>query len=98
MAGHLGARQVTEENLYVARTDEVRGLIMVMGAVPGSKGGYVRVRDAEKRALPINAPYPARTAGLEADLDDAGGKKDEKDAAVESGGGATADADEGVKA
>ena len=98
MAGHMGARQVTEENLYVARTDEVRGLIMVMGAVPGSKGGYVRVRDAEKRALPINAPYPARTAGLEADSGDAGGKKNEKDAAVGSGGGATADADEGVKA
>ena len=98
MAGQMGARQVTEENLYVARTDESRGLIMVMGAVPGPKGGYVRVRDAEKRALPPDAPYPARTGGLEVDSDDAGGKKDEKDAAVVSDDGATADSNEGEKA
>ena len=59
MAGHMGARQVTEQNLYVVRTDTERGLILVMGAVPGPKGGYVKVRDAEKRVLPSGAPYPA---------------------------------------
>ena len=59
MAGHMGARQVTEQNLYVVRTDAVRSLILVMGAVPGPKGGYVKVSDAEKRALPSSAPYPA---------------------------------------
>ena len=59
MAGQLGARQVTEQNLYVVRTDEDRGLIMVMGAVPGPKGGCVKVRDSQKHALPPAAPYPA---------------------------------------
>ena len=59
MAGHMGARQVTEQNLYVVRTDTERGLILVMGAVPGPKGGYVKVSDAEKRAVPSGAPYPA---------------------------------------
>ena len=94
----MGARQVTEENLYVARTDEARGLIMVMGAVPGPKGGYVRVRDAEKRALPPDAPYPARAGDVEVDSDDSDKKKDEKDAAVVSDDGAIADSNEGDKA
>lgn len=66
MAGHMGARQVTEQNLYVVRTDKTRGLLMVMGAVPGPKGGYVKVRDAQKRALPSTAPYPAGLKGSEA--------------------------------
>ena len=65
MAGQMGARQVTEQNLYVVRTDTDRGLILVMGAVPGPKGGYVKVRDAEKRALPPRAPYPACLKGSE---------------------------------
>ena len=65
MAGHMGARQVTEQNLYVVRTDKTRGLLMVMGAVPGPKGGYVKVRDAQKRALPSIAPYPAGLKGSE---------------------------------
>ena len=98
MAGQMGARRVTEENLYVARTDEARGLIMVMGAVPGPKGGYVRVRDAEKRALPPEAPYPAQAGGVEEDSKDADGKKDGKDAAVVSDDGAAADSNEGAKA
>ena len=66
MAGHMGARQVTEQNLYVVRTDKTRGLLMVMGAVPGPKGGYVKVRDAQKRALPSIAPYPAGLKGSDA--------------------------------
>jgi large subunit ribosomal protein L3 len=59
MAGHLGAVQVTEQNLYVVKSDAERGLILVMGGVPGPKGGYVRVVDAVKRALPAAAPVPA---------------------------------------
>ena len=66
MAGQMGARQVTEQNLYVVRTDKTRGLLMVMGAVPGPKGGYVKVRDAQKRALPSIAPYPAGLKGSDA--------------------------------
>jgi large subunit ribosomal protein L3 len=58
MAGHLGAETVTTQNLTVVRVDVERGLIMVKGAVPGSEGSYVRVRDAVKRALPKEAPIP----------------------------------------
>jgi large subunit ribosomal protein L3 len=59
MAGHMGAERVTEQNLYVIGTDEERGLIMVMGGVPGPKGGYVRVSDAKKKVPPAAAPLPA---------------------------------------
>ena len=46
MAGHMGAERVTTQNLVVVKTDPARGLVMVRGAVPGSKGGWVLVRDA----------------------------------------------------
>ncbi len=59
MAGHLGAERVTTQNLEVVRTDADRGLIMVKGAVPGSKGGWVTVRDAVKKPLPEGAVFPA---------------------------------------
>src|SRR6476661_5349690 len=59
MAGHLGVERVTTLNLEVAAVDAERGLLMIKGAVPGSKGGYVLVRDAVKRARPKDAPYPA---------------------------------------
>jgi large subunit ribosomal protein L3 len=58
MAGHMGARRVTAQNLEVVGIDPGRGLILVKGAVPGARGGYVRVTDAVKRALPQDAPYP----------------------------------------
>jgi large subunit ribosomal protein L3 len=59
MAGHMGAARVTTQNLQVVRTDADRGLIMVKGAVPGSKGGWVTVKDAVKKPFPENAPLPA---------------------------------------
>ena len=59
MAGHLGAVRVTTQNLQVVRTDADRGLIMVKGAVPGSKGGWVTVKDAVKKAAPAGIPLPA---------------------------------------
>jgi len=49
MHGHYGVDNVTTQNLEVARVDVERGLIMIKGAVPGSKGGWVMVRDAVKR-------------------------------------------------
>jgi large subunit ribosomal protein L3 len=49
---------VTTQNLEVVKTDPARGLLMVKGAVPGSKGGWVLVRDAVKRPLPAEAPKP----------------------------------------
>ncbi len=59
MAGHMGAAKITTQNLQVVRTDEDRGLIMVKGAVPGSKGGWVTIKDAVKKPTPENTVYPA---------------------------------------
>jgi large subunit ribosomal protein L3 len=59
MAGHMGDERVTVQNLRVVSTDPERGLIVVQGAVPGSKGKYVLVSDAKKRPLPKEAPLPA---------------------------------------
>ncbi len=59
MAGHMGAVRVTTQNLQVVRTDADRGLIMVKGAVPGSKGGWVTIKDAVKKAAFAGAPRPA---------------------------------------
>lgn len=58
MAGHMGAERVTTQNLEVVATDADRGLILVRGAVPGSKSGWVMVRDAVKRSLPEDVPFP----------------------------------------
>ena len=59
MAGHMGDVRVTTQNLEVVSTDADRGLILVRGAVPGSKGAWIYVRDAVKAPLPDNAPKPA---------------------------------------
>jgi large subunit ribosomal protein L3 len=59
MAGHMGAAKVTTQNLQVVRTDADRGLIMIKGAVPGSKGGWVTIKDAVKKPFPENAILPA---------------------------------------
>ena len=59
MAGHMGARNRTQQNLEVVRTDADRGLIFVKGSVPGHKGGWLLVKDAVKVARPDAAPYPA---------------------------------------
>ena len=58
MAGHMGDVRVTTQNPKVVKTDVARGLIMVSGAVPGAKGGWIYVRDAVKRALPEGVPMP----------------------------------------
>ena len=58
MHGHYGVDNVTTQNLEVAKVDVERGLIMVRGAVPGSKGGWVMVRDAVKRPHK-DTPKPA---------------------------------------
>ena len=59
MAGHMGDVRVTTQNLTVVKTDIERGLVMVKGAVPGAKGGWVLLRDAVKRPLPADVPLPA---------------------------------------
>jgi len=58
MAGHMGSTRVTTQNLEVVTTDVNRGLIMLRGAVPGSKGGWVLMRDAVKGKLPEGVPFP----------------------------------------
>lgn len=62
MAGHLGVERITTQNLEIVEIDEARNLLLVKGAVPGVDNAYVQVRDAEKRARPANAPYPAVSA------------------------------------
>lgn len=65
MAGHLGAVRVTTQNLQVVRTDADRGLIMVKGSVPGSKGGWVTIKDAVKKPTAENTIYPAALRSAE---------------------------------
>ena len=58
MAGHMGDRRVTTQNLRVVKTDVDRGLIMIEGAVPGAKGGWIQIRDAVKHPAPKGAVTP----------------------------------------
>jgi len=58
MAGHMGSTRVTTQNLKVVKTDVDRGLILIEGAVPGSKGGWILIKDAVKRSLPDGVPMP----------------------------------------
>ena len=63
MAGQMGSVRVTTQNLEIVDVDDERGLILVRGAIPGSKGGFVRITDAVKAARPEGLPYPAATKG-----------------------------------
>ena len=60
MPGHLGVERVTTLNLRVVQTDVERGLLLIEGAVPGAKGGWITVRDAVKKSLPKDAPQPGK--------------------------------------
>jgi large subunit ribosomal protein L3 len=69
MHGHYGTDNITTQNLEVAKVDVERGLIMIRGAVPGSKGGWVMVRDAVKRPhkdVPMPASVKKRTSAAPA--------------------------------
>jgi len=59
MAGHMGARNRTQQNLEVVRTDPIRGLLFIKGSVPGHKGSWLTVSDAVKLPRNESAPYPA---------------------------------------
>jgi len=72
MAGHLGVERITTLNLEVAAVDADKGLLMIKGAVPGAKDGYVLVRDAIKRARPAEAAYPAALIASAAETPAAG--------------------------
>ena len=58
MAGHMGATKITVQNLRVVSVNEQDNILIVHGAVPGPENSYLLVRDAKKRALPAEAPYP----------------------------------------
>ena len=76
MAGHMGAKNRTQQNLEVVRTDAVRGLLFIKGSVPGSKGGWLQVHDAVKLPRHESAPYPAglidKAAEIETEIAPAG--------------------------
>jgi len=63
MAGHMGDRQRTQQNLEIVRTDADRGLLFVKGSVPGAKNGWLLVRDAVKLPMPEGAPFPGAILG-----------------------------------
>jgi large subunit ribosomal protein L3 len=77
MAGHLGAERVTTLNLRVVETDVERGLLLVEGAVPGTAGSWIYVRDAVKKALPKEAPRPGKFRLTEATSGGAAGEEAE---------------------
>ncbi|MDJ0859466.1 MAG: 50S ribosomal protein L3 [Dinoroseobacter sp.] len=81
MAGHMGAARVTTQNLQVVKTDADRGLIMIKGAVPGSKGGWVTIKDAVKKPTPENVILPA---ALKSAADEAKRLAEEAAAAAEA--------------
>ena len=94
MAGHMGDQRSTVQNLEVVSTDDEEGLIMIRGAVPGAKGGFVLISDAVKKARPEDAPYPAGTGAAPAAEDGADeGGTEEAVAEAEAEDGAT---DEGA--
>jgi len=81
MAGHMGDRRVTTQNLQIVSIDEDRGLILVKGAVPGAEGSWVMLRDAVKRSSPEGIPFPA---GLKSKAAAAAAPADAPEAASEA--------------
>ena len=73
MAGHMGAVRNTTQNIEVVSVDDEDGVILLCGAVPGPKNGWVLISDAIKAKLPEDAPFPAGLVGAvsESDADEA---------------------------
>jgi large subunit ribosomal protein L3 len=71
MPGHMGVDRITTLNLKVVQTDIERGLILVEGAVPGAKGGWITMRDAVKKSVHKDVPQPGKFR-----LAEAGGKNE----------------------
>jgi large subunit ribosomal protein L3 len=70
MAGHMGARNRTQQNLEIVRTDPIRGLLFIKGSVPGHKGAWLTVSDAIKLPRHESAPYPAGLIDTKAKIDE----------------------------
>jgi large subunit ribosomal protein L3 len=71
MAGHMGARNRTQQNLEVVRTDPIRGLLFIKGSVPGHKGSWLTVQDAIKLPRHDSVPYPAGLVSKDQPIDEA---------------------------
>ena len=84
MAGHMGDVRVTTQNLLVVRTDAERGLILVRGAVPGAKGGWVFIKDAAKKPVPENVIRPGALRSEARKAHEAAMKAAEEAAAAEA--------------
>jgi large subunit ribosomal protein L3 len=86
MAGHMGDARVTVQNLQVVSTDPERGLIMIRGAVPGAKEGWVLISDATKMKAEVELPFPAELlgGGAEAPAEDAGAEEASAETADEA--------------
>ncbi|MEL6121578.1 MAG: 50S ribosomal protein L3, partial [Pseudomonadota bacterium] len=89
MAGHMGDVRVTTQNLEIVKTDVDRGLLLIKGAVPGSKGGWVTIKDAVKKPFPENAILPA---ALKSDAEAAAKAAEEAAAAAAAEEAAAAEA------
>ena len=96
MAGQMGARQRTIQNLQVVSTDEERGVILVKGGVPGAPGSWLTLSDAVKRALPPGVPFPAgieekpapqAVDGAQDQIDESAASTEDDDVPVEAGDG-----------
>jgi large subunit ribosomal protein L3 len=89
MAGHMGDKRITVHNLEVVGTDAERGLLLIRGAVPGAKGGFLLVRDAVRKAAPDGAPFPAALRGASKPASEAPGEAapDGADAGTQSTSG-----------
>jgi large subunit ribosomal protein L3 len=85
MAGHMGDRRATQQNLQIVSTDVESGLILVRGAVPGAKGGWVRISDAVKHPVPEDAPFPAGLRAVSAEAAPATDVEAAAEADVEAG-------------
>jgi large subunit ribosomal protein L3 len=85
MAGHMGVDNVTTLNVTVFRVDAERGLIILRGSVPGTDGGYVKIRDAVKRAAPADLPIPGAFKSANGDAGPAKSEAPEIEAAETEG-------------
>ena len=96
MAGHLGDQRATLQNLEVVRTDVERGLVLVRGAVPGAKGGWVLISDAVKQPAPEDVPFPAAVRIVERGESETAAAADDgsEDTAVEASEDAAVEASE----
>jgi large subunit ribosomal protein L3 len=85
MAGHLGAVRVTTQSLQIVIADPERGVLMVKGAVPGSEGGWVLIKDAVKRKAPEGLPFPAALKGDGSEAETPGSEPGVEEPAPEAG-------------